>query len=71
MDRAVDLTDGGATLVLEGLDAPVYLQDDETGYRKAQRLLNQADSGLLTLSPSDREQLNTFIRKYQTSRLRL
>lgn len=71
LDHSADSQDGEEILVLDGLEDPIHLSDDEDGYRQAQRLLNRADIGNLTLTQSDRDQLNTFIREYQTSRLRL
>lgn len=64
-------SDDREVLQLDGLEAPVLLTCDEEGYRKAQRLLNRADSGIYSLTPADREKLNAFIRTYQTDRFRV
>lgn len=49
----------------------IELTDDEEGYRKAQRLLNKADFGIIDITDSTRDRLNRFIHQYQTKRLRL
>lgn len=49
----------------------VELEDNEQGYRKAQRILNFADFGGIDISESTRRELNNFIREYQTKRVRL